>query len=324
MTVQERTEHDGGAGGLTVFSWIDQQHQFLDETYDHLLVAQDRKPISRCLYLAHKIQHTCEHHAVGLLAGLQLNRNARYQYVKELYAAVLCELMGRKAGIAPPTRLLLICAALTQDIGMLDLQEDRLDKQPSGLSESQLRQVQRHPLNGLKILKRVGVIDPLWLQVVAQHHERLDGSGYPLELNSDKISQASRILTVVDSYVAMSRPRGDRAALLPRNAMAQIFQSKGAEIDAPLAKSLISLLGTHPPGSWIELANDEIAVVVKPGVSLAFPVVGSVISPTGEHLDQAILRDTSEPAFTMIEMVKAPFHFSLASVLAQLWPKILD
>ncbi|MEH6472357.1 MAG: HD domain-containing phosphohydrolase [Halopseudomonas sp.] len=309
---------------LSVFTWVDVQHKFLTDTYDQLLITPDRKHISRCLYLGHKIQHACQNHAMGVVAALQLNRNARYQHVKELYAAVLCELIGRRAGMTSSARLLLICAALTQDIGMLDLQDDRLDKQATGLTDPQRRQIQKHSLNGLKILDQAGVKDAVWLSAVEQHHERLDGKGYPQALSGDQISQAARILSLADIYVAMARPRGDRPALLPREAMKQIFQSRGEQVDADLAKLLIAILGTQPPGSWVRLANNEIAVVVRRSKVPAFPIVGAVLSGDGEHLEQAVLRETSDRTYTMVEMVKAPFHFNLSALLSQLWPKLSD
>ena len=307
-----------------IFIWVDVQHKFLADTFDQLLISPDRKQISRCLYLAHKIQHACQDHSMGLLAVLQLNRNPHNQHVKELYAAVLCELIGRQVGMRPSARLLLLCAAMTQDIGMLDLQEDRLDKQATGLTEGQRRQIQKHPLNGLKILEQAGVKDSVWLSAVEQHHERLDGKGYPQALSGDQISQAARILALADIYVAMARPRGDRSALLPREAMKQIFHSRGEHIDADLAKTLISVLGTQPPGSWVRLANNEIAVVIRRSDIPAFPIVGSVISSQGEHLERAIIRDTGDRSFTMVEMVKAPFHFNLGALLRVLWAKISD
>ncbi|MEH6824069.1 MAG: HD domain-containing phosphohydrolase [Motiliproteus sp.] len=309
---------------LSVFAWVDLQHKFLADTYDQLLISPDRKHISRCLYLGHKIQHVCKHHSMGVLAALQLNRNPRNQNIKELYAAVLCEMIGRQAGMTPSARLLLVCAALTQDIGMLDLQDDLLDKQTTAVTDAQRRLIQKHPLNGLKILQQAGVKDAVWLSAVEQHHERLDGKGYPQALRGEQISQAARILSLADIYVAMSRPRGDRPARLPRDAMKQIFLRRDEQIDADLARSLITILGTQPPGSWVRLANDEVAVVIRRSETPAFPVVGAVLAGDGEHLDQALIRDTSDHAFTMVEMVKAPFHFNLGAILSSLWPDIID
>ncbi len=308
----------------SVFAWVDAQHKFLVDTYELLLMTPSRKHISRCLYLGHKVQHACQQHSMGVLAALQLNRNAGNQHVKELHAAVLCELIGRHIGMTPSARLLLVCAALTQDIGMLDLQKGRLDKQATELTDAQHRQIHKHPLNGLKTLEQAGVKDTVWLSAVEQHHERIDGKGYPQALSGTQISQAARILALADVYVAMVRPRGDRAALLPREAMKTIFHSRGVHLDADLARVLIAVLGTQPPGSWVRLANNEVAVVIRRSDMPAFPWVGSVLSAEAEHLAQARLRDTSDRRFSILEMVDAPFHFNLGAVLAPLWPPITD
>lgn len=307
---------------VSVFSWVDRQHQLLAQTHDLLLLHPDRKTISRCMYLAHQIQKGCREQPVGLLAALQLNRNAKYQHVKELYCGVLAELIGVKCKLAPASRLSMICAALTQDIGMLDLQDDRLDRQSVALTEQQRRQIHKHPIDGIKILTQAGVDDRVWLSIVERHHERLDGNGYPHRLEEAQIDLGSRIMTLVDNYVAMARPRGDRAALMPPQILQQIFVSRGVQIDPHLAKLLIEVLGLKPPGCWVRLGNGEIAVVVRPGSHSAFPVVASIIGPDGEHYDRAIERDSRIQGCNITDCVEAPFHFNLGQLLTPLWPRL--
>ncbi|WP_421868525.1 HD-GYP domain-containing protein [Motiliproteus sp.] len=307
---------------VSVFAWVDRQHQLLAETHDLLLLRPDQKSISRCKYLAHQIQKGCRQQPTGLLAALQLNRNAQFQHVKELYCGVLAELIGVKCKVAPASRLSMICAALTQDIGMLDLQDDRLDRQSIALTEQQQRQIRKHPIDGIKILTQAGVDDRIWLSIVERHHERLDGTGYPHRLDEGQIDMGSRIMTLVDNFVAMARPRGDRAAMMPPQILQQIFRNRGEQIDPRLAKVLIDVLGLKPPGCWVHLANGEIAVVVRPSSHNAFPVVASIIGPDGEHYEQAIERDSGEHGFNIVECVTAPFHFNLRQLLEPLWPRL--
>lgn len=66
MAIHGSGEQHTDDKALTVFTWIDAQHKFLSDTYDQLLVSPDRKHISRCLYLAHKIQHACQKHPMGV------------------------------------------------------------------------------------------------------------------------------------------------------------------------------------------------------------------------------------------------------------------
>ncbi|WP_165840140.1 HD-GYP domain-containing protein [Motiliproteus coralliicola] len=322
MSITDRPTTSRAKEAVSVFAWVDRQHQLLAETHDLLLLRPDQKTISRCRYLAHQIQKGCRQQPVGLLAALQLNRNAQFQHVKELYCGVLAELIGVKCNLAPASRLSMICAALTQDIGMLDLQDDRLDRQSLALTEQQLRQIKKHPIDGIKILAQAGVDDRIWLTIVERHHERLDGKGYPHRLDEEQIDMGTRIMTLVDNFVAMARPRGDRPAMMPPKILQQIFLKRGDQIDPRLAKVLIELLGLKPPGCWVQLANGETAVVVRPGSHNAFPVVASVVGPDGEHYEQAIERDSSERRFTIVDCVAAPFHFNLRQLLEQLWPRL--
>ncbi|WP_210397260.1 HD-GYP domain-containing protein [Motiliproteus sediminis] len=319
-----RPAADGGAQSesVSVLTWADEQHLFLTQTFDALLVSPDRKHVSRCLYLAHKIQSGCKHSPEGVLAALHLNRTARYQHVKELFAGVLCELLGQKVGMTPSARLLLICAALTQDIGMLDLQDEKLDKQVTALTDQQKRIITKHPHNGRQILERAGVKDSVWLSAVEQHHERPDGNGYPQALTAEAISQPAKLLSVADIYVAMMRPRGDRPAMFPREAMKQVFLARGHQVDNDIARQLIEVIGMHPPGIWVKLINGEVGVVVAQGSTPAFPRVATVLSHDGEHLGAAVIRDTSQRSYTLVEAVTAPFHFNLSAILADLWPRL--
>lgn len=325
--MNQETTRSTVAGGeqseaVTALGWVDAQHRFLTDTFDQLLVNPDRQHISRCLYSAHKVQSACKANRFGTLAALHLNRNPGYQQVKELFAAVLCELMGQRLGMSPSARLLLICAAFTQDIGMLDLQDEKLDKQVCGLTDAQKRLVSKHPHTGRQILERAGVKDSVWLGAVEQHHERPDGNGYPQALMDAQISLPAKILSVADIYVAMLRPRGDRPALFPRAAMKQVFLARGHQVDNEVARTLIEVVGMHPPGVWVKLINGEVGVVVAPGPAPSFPKVAVVIAEDGEHLAQPVFRDTSQRSFTLVEAVTAPFHFNLSALLAELWPRM--
>jgi HD-GYP domain-containing protein (c-di-GMP phosphodiesterase class II) len=310
------------ASSRSVFDWVEDQHRFLATTLDQLLIDPNPKTISRCLYLSHRIQRACNEHSESILAALQLNRVPLYRTVKEVFAAVLCELMGQKVGLAPSARLVLMCAAQTQDLGMLDLQDSKLDKQAAGLTDGQKRMVQKHPRIGRDMLEKAGVKDASWLKIVEQHHERNDGQGYPKGVTGEEICLQARILAVVDRYVALVYSRGDRDAYLPKQAMKRVFLARGGALDADCTRVLVETLGMNPPGSWVRLFNNEIGVVVGAGASLGFPRVSVILSAEGEHLPDALPRDTSQKAFHIIEMIQPPFHFNLGGLLAPVWAPI--
>ncbi|MEH6625584.1 MAG: HD domain-containing phosphohydrolase [Motiliproteus sp.] len=307
---------------LTVFEWLDLQHRLLSEIHQQLLDDPEKGQASRCLYLAHQIQKVASENPIGLLAALQLNRSLKYQQMKELFVGVLCEMLAKEQGLASSARLYLICAALTQDLGMLELQDNALDRQANPLTDSQKRQISKHPLQGMRLLQRAQVKETQWLTPLEQHHEQPDGRGYPSGLKGHEITLAAGILRVADGYVAMVRPRGDRPALLPKDAIKEIFLLRSKQFDTVSARILANILGLYPPGCWVRLYNGEMGVVSGIGNSHPFPVVSVILSTEGEHLSKALPRDTHLDPYTVVEMVKAPFHFSLTSLLNQIWPTV--
>ncbi|OMH28105.1 HD-GYP domain-containing protein [Motiliproteus sp. MSK22-1] len=307
---------------LTVFEWVDAQHRFLNETHQKIIEGPYSTVVSRCLYLAHIIQKACAQNSVGILAALQLNRSTVHQRTKELFVAVLCELLAKELGMGSASRLYLICAAFTEDIAMLELQEHVLDRQPNPLTDSQKRQIKRHPHDGKLLIKRANINTELWLTAIEQHHEQPDGKGYPQGLSGEAIHQSARILRVADSYVALVRPRGDRPALTPKEALKEIFIHRGTRFDTIVARALVAILGMYPPGSWVLLYNGEIGVVSSMGSGHPFPTVSAILSVDGEHLPKALERDTRQENYTVIDVVRTPFHFNLTSLLNKIWPKM--
>lgn len=312
------------AKSLSVFAWTDAQHEQIDAILHKMAEAPQKNLASQCMYLAHQVQKACAQQPVGILASLQLNRQARFRHIKELFTAVLCELIGKELKIPPARRLFIVCAAISQDLGMIGLQENTLDKQPVPLSDGQKKQINKHPDSSRTILEKADVKEPTWLEAISQHHEQPDGSGYPKGLRGKQISIGARILRVADAYVAMTRPRGDRPAFVPKDAIKEIFLQREKKFDTLVARTLNSLLGLYPPGLWVRLASGEIGVVSNYGSRPPFPIVSVILSADGEHLNESVIRDTQAPQYTVVETVLAPFHFSLSAVLNSMWPEIIE
>lgn len=307
---------------LSVFSWVDSQHEQIQSTLHAMAKAPSKVMASKCIYLAHQTQKACAQQPIGILAALQLNRHTEFRHIKELFTGVLCELIAKQLGVPASKRLFIVCAALTQDVGMLDLQEVTLDKQPSPLNDGQKRVVSKHPLSSCSILQQSEVKERSWLETIHQHHEQPDGRGYPDGIKTKQICLGAKILRVADAYVAMSRPRGDRPAFVPKEAIKEIFLQREVKFDTLVARTLNIVLGMYPPGLWVNLANNEVGVVSAQGSSPACPIVSVVIDTNSEHLNETVERDTKDHRYTIVETMMAPFHFNLAAVLNGIWPEI--
>jgi putative nucleotidyltransferase with HDIG domain len=140
----------------------------------------------------------------------------------------------------PPERITAIPqAGMLHDIGKMYLSADLLTK-PGRLTEEEFRQVKAHPRAGYELLKRMGFPHPI-PETVLQHHERRDGSGYPLGLSGQSILLEARILAVADAVEAMSFSRAFRQAFGIAHALEDISRNKAVLFDPDVVEACLTL-----------------------------------------------------------------------------------
>lgn len=252
--------------------------------------------------LAARLQHGFKLDSDAMLATIQMLHDGRYAIRRQVHAAILVELLMGQVGGSEAQRRVVMCAALTMNVAILDLQ-DELFHQDSAPSPKQQAQVLEHSAKSVSMLRDMGVTDESWLLFVMQHHETIDGKGSPKGLVGAQICRAAQLLSLADRYGAMATGRGYRPAALPNVVLKQIFMDKGKGVDAGLASLLVKAVGIYPPGSLVELANGDIAVVVKRTQSANHPVARCVRTYSKEILAQPRKRLTSEPAYTISRLI---------------------
>lgn len=264
------------------------------------------------------VQKACEHNTDAALASLHLDYDMPYEVVHHLEAAVLCELISQKLEIQPAARLTLINAALTHDISLIDIQ-DALNRQRGPMKPDQAARVQSHPTDSVAALRALGVADPHWLVPVGQHHERIDGSGYPARTVGAEISLPSRILAVADIYSALIRERPYRKAVVSSNAMREMLVEQGSKTDLQLTQLMIKALGVFPPGALVQLATGEVAVVLERRANSAQPIVAAFLKPDGLTLLAPARRDTAKPEFAIKGIESLAKHKQYTGMIQSLW-----
>jgi putative nucleotidyltransferase with HDIG domain len=130
-------------------------------------------------------------------------------------------------------------AATIHDIGKISVPAELLCK-PTRLSATEFELIKLHSKVGYDILKGIDFVWPI-AQIVLQHHERLDGSGYPAGLRGEHILLESRIIAVADVVEAMSTHRPYRAAVGLDGALAEITKNKGVTFDASAVEACVKL-----------------------------------------------------------------------------------
>jgi HD-GYP domain-containing protein (c-di-GMP phosphodiesterase class II) len=141
----------------------------------------------------------------------------------------LAMMIGDRMGVAPERRQWLYRAALLHDVGKLGVSNAILDK-PGSLDEREWVSMRQHAVHTQEILARIGALTDI-APVAAAHHERLDGTGYPLGLSGDRISRETRIITLCDFYDALTSERPYRGAMPIEQALATMAEEVGKAID---------------------------------------------------------------------------------------------
>jgi HD-GYP domain-containing protein (c-di-GMP phosphodiesterase class II) len=231
----------------------------------------------------------------SLLVLVQLLFDVRvgYSTTHALLSAGLCEMLSPAAGLPSAEQASLFRAALCMNIGMTRT-HDAMARQGHALSEAQRLAVHEHPELGAAALTRLGVTDALWLQLVQDHHERPDGTGYPA--NKHVTGTAHRLLQMADGYVAQLSPRQGRGGLLSQQVARELYVGPQGQPD-PLGALFVKHIGFYPPGSYVRLASGELGVVARRGAKAHAPLVFALVGRQGLPLGEPALRDTQEPAF---------------------------
>ena len=228
-----------------------------------------------------------------------------YMYVHSVNSAILALAIGELMKLPPHRMIELGLAALLHDIGMLKL-PDAVYLKEENLSEKEFQLVRAHTTLGYKILKGFSVAEEIAL-AAEEHHERLDGSGYPKKLSGDKISLYSRIVAVVCSYDAITSKRMFKAQNDAHAAVMELLTSRNKSYDENVIRSLIVCISAYPLGSLVLLSDDSIGRVTKTNPeSPRFPFVQVLIDKNGARIEEPLLIKTAEENGVSIKRCFAP------------------
>ncbi len=205
--------------------------------------------------------------------------------------ADLSDKVAASMGLSSVERYWIRIGAVLHDVGKVGVPLEVLTK-PSRLTDSEYWHMRRHPDLGADLLATVEALAPA-VPLVRQHHERIDGCGYPRGLKGDQVPLATRIVSAVDSWDAMTTSRPYRSALPIEVAVGELVKHRGTQFDAAVVVALIAIvapemadaLRTVPVGQ--PAASDRFGGHVHPQVHVEEPAVtpaddvASATGPTG-------------------------------------------
>jgi len=208
---------------------------------------------------------------------LQALKNQREQYISFVLGgeikgnemaksavniAILSALTAQEIRLPSHKILYIIIAALLHDTGMFQLPKKILEKKGT-LTEEERKQIRNHSLLSKNIvIRNLGYPDEIG-DMVLQHHERWDGTGYPHRLPGNSISVGARILSIADSFEAMVSPKPYRGSILGYQANKNLLADNSRRFDPDILKVFILTMGVYPIGSLVVLNNGTVARIAE-------------------------------------------------------------
>ena len=182
-------------------------------------------------------------------------------------------------------------AALFHDIGKTNI-PDKILMNPGPLNKAEQTFFELHPEYGLEIGRNAG-LSPVTLDVIANHHELIDGSGYPQRRKGASLSMATRIVSVANIYDNLCNPVDIRQAMTPHEALSFLYAHKRGQYDPAVIATMVKSLGVYPPGTIVKLSNEVIGLVMN--VNIGKPLRPLVLVYDSEIPKEAsIILDLSE------------------------------
>ncbi|HXX10081.1 MAG TPA: HD-GYP domain-containing protein [Burkholderiales bacterium] len=185
-------------------------------------------------------------------------------YTHALQVAVLLASFGRELGFSREQLTYLGQVGMLLDVGKLRIDERILNKR-GNLTPAEFEEVKRHVQYGLEIVESSGVAHPDVVSGVAEHHERLNASGYPRGLHDAQIAPVGKMAGIVDSFSALTSVRPYAQPVSAYTAMQQLQGWAGTYFNPGLVELFIQSIGIFPVGTLVELSTGECAVVLEQG-----------------------------------------------------------
>lgn len=254
----------------TEFSWqaLGIAQQAAKETIDilaevtHTIERHRKVDARKILRASESLAENMIHFPEAMIWASRLRQKDNDLLKRSLQAAIYLAAFGRFLGF--PEKLLAELAAtgLLLDMGKTQI-DDRLLAKPARYTLEETKAVQRHVDLGLSLLSEADFLSTNIKRAIAEHHEQINGDGYPIGQHGCDISIFGKMAAIVDGYVAMVNPRPYAETFAPHEAIKQLFAGANTQWFGPLVEQFVQSIGIYPIGSLVELASGHIAIVIQ-------------------------------------------------------------
>lgn len=234
---------------------------------------RDSPIISKLMQSAEKLSDEVFLNSNAMVEMVSIKSLDNYLYEHAVNVAVLSMLLGMDLHLKEEELGKLVLAALLMDIGSHFVDTDILNT-PGPLTPEQMSEVQKHPATSHEYLTKKTQLPASVRHLILQHHERMDGSGYPSGTKGNDIHPLARILAIADTYDALTSDRPHRPGYSPNEALEMIMGSAGRQFDFTMVNLFAKRVVAYPVGTYVRLSNGDQGQVMDMNVDIPLrPVV---------------------------------------------------
>lgn len=219
----------------------------------------------------------------GVINHLYLLREQdEYTFTHSLNVGIICGVLGRWLKYKSKDLDELILAGLLHDLGKMEIPDSILNK-PGKLTPKEMEVMQLHSTLGFKFVNLVPNISQQISYGILQHHERIDGTGYPMKVKGEQIHPFAKIIAIADVYDALTSNRIYRDKVNPFSVVEILQGEMFDKLDTYICSIFLNNVRNYFTGNIVELSDGRTAEVVKMGHFLsARPIVKTL---EGEFID---------------------------------------
>ena len=233
--------------------------------------------------VAEEMVDTMFTHGDAMLCLARIRAKDAYLMEHSMNVAILLANFGRYLDLDRSVLKELTLGGLLHDVGKIMTPDEVLNK-PGKLTDEEFAVMRQHVVHSYEILSNTPGITATMLEVAANHHERLDGTGYPQRLKGEQLSLYTRMSGIVDVYDAVTADRVYKQGMQPTQAFRILLKGINHHFDAELVTKFIKCMGVYPVGTLVQLSNQRLAIVMQrnPHEPLK-PVVKVIYHGTQRH-----------------------------------------
>lgn len=198
----------------------------------------------------------------SMIHQLDMRTYQDYIYAHSVNTCVLSVLIAVNLDYPEGKLTDLALGTMLHDIGMMMLPDALLMKM-GNLTPEESKQVQQHPEDGFNILRTVREIPITVAHIAYQHHERVDGKGYPRNLTADKILEFAKVAAVADTFDSLVSDRPYRKGMVPHEAYEVMMALADSYVDRDILHLFLTHVAIYPVGAVVQLDNGQHGVVTK-------------------------------------------------------------